>query len=626
MLAASRVASIPEHDLSAEEVEELREHFEKVDLDNDGHVDIDEVVEALSQAGDKLPGYKARLAIQEVDMDHDGKISLDEFLALVSNVRRSKDAGFKKVVKQANKVTQFAGSEASAEGTTHSVADDEKVGFIDWINYSLGHDEDLLSSQTVPVSDQGHGLYDACHDGVLLAKLINIAVPETVDERALNKKKLNVYTIHENQTLVINSAKAIGVNVINIGAQDLIDGVPHLCLGLIWQIIRIGLLAKVNLKFCPGLARLLEEGETIEQLMALPAEQILLRWFNYHLAQAGHPRRVNNFTGDIKDSENYTVLLKQIAPRHLGITDSPLREKDELKRAELMLQNADKLDCRRFVKPTDVVNGHPKLNLAFVANLFNTHPGLEPIEDVQIPEEVIEETREEKTFRNWMNSLGVQPYVSHLYQDLHDGLVLIQLFDKVFPSTVEWNRVNQAPFKAMGATMRKIENCSYAMDLGRKHKFSLVGIDGKDVYDGNKTLTLAVVWQLMRAYTLEVLKRLSGNDKPISDNDVISWVNTKLKDAGKTTSISSFKDSSISDSMPVLDLVDAIKPNSVDYSLVVRGANSEKDKMSNAKYAVSMARKIGANVYALPEDLVEVNQKMVMTVFACLMSCSYSAK
>ena len=40
---------------------------------------------------------------------------------------------------------------------------------------------------------------------------------------------------------------------------------------------------------------------------------------------------------------------------------------------------------------------------------------------------------------------------------------------------------------------------------------------------------------------------------------------------------------------------------------------------SAPRYAVSMARKIGARVYALPEDLVEVNQKMVMTVFACLM-------
>ena len=33
-----------------------------------------------------------------------------------------------------------------------------------------------------------------------------------------------------------------------------------------------------------------------------------------------------------------------------------------------------------------------------------------------------------------------------------------------------------------------------------------------------------------------------------------------------------------------------------------------------------MARKIGARVYALPDDLWEVNAKMVMTIFACIMA------
>ena len=41
---------------------------------------------------------------------------------------------------------------------------------------------------------------------------------------------------------------------------------------------------------------------------------------------------------------------------------------------------------------------------------------------------------------------------------------------------------------------------------------------------------------------------------------------------------------------------------------------------ANAKYAISMSRKIGARVYALPDDLIEPNQKMCLTVFACLMA------
>ncbi|CAI9576123.1 unnamed protein product, partial [Staurois parvus] len=45
--------------------------------------------------------------------------------------------------------------------------------------------------------------------------------------------------------------------------------------------------------------------------------------------------------------------------------------------------------------------------------------------------------------------------------------------------------------------------------------------------------------------------------------------------------------------------------------MVKRANLSDDDKMGNAKYAISIARKIGARIYALPDDLVEVKPKMV---------------
>lgn len=45
----------------------------------------------------------------------------------------------------------------------------------------------------------------------------------------------------------------------------------------------------------------------------------------------------------------------------------------------------------------------------------------------------------------------------------------------------------------------QIENCNYAVELGKtKAGFSLVGVGGEDLFHGNETLTLALVWQLMR--------------------------------------------------------------------------------------------------------------------------------
>lgn len=56
------------------------------------------------------------------------------------------------------------------------------------------------------------------------SKLINLAVPGTIDERAINTKAvLNPWEKNENHTLCLNSAKAIGCTVVNIGTQDLAE-------------------------------------------------------------------------------------------------------------------------------------------------------------------------------------------------------------------------------------------------------------------------------------------------------------------------------------------------------------------------------------------------------------------
>lgn len=60
---------------------------------------------------------------------------------------------------------------------------------------------------------------------MVCSKLINVAVPGTIDERAINTKSvLNPWERNENHTLCLNSAKAIGCTVVNIGTQDLVEG------------------------------------------------------------------------------------------------------------------------------------------------------------------------------------------------------------------------------------------------------------------------------------------------------------------------------------------------------------------------------------------------------------------
>lgn len=231
---------------------------------------------------------------------------------------------------KAGKVT-VQGSNANV---SHTINQDEQREFTNHINQVLQHDPDLANRYPIPTDTMQ--LYDDCKDGLILCKLINDSVPDTIDFRVLNKptakKPLNAFQITENNNIVITSAKGIGCSVVNIGSSDLAEGREHLILGLIWQVIRRGLLAQVDIKLHPELFRLCEEDETIDDLLRLTPDQILLRWFNYHLKAAGWHRRVANFSRDVSDAENYTVLLAQLKPD--VCTRAPLQTKDLKARAE----------------------------------------------------------------------------------------------------------------------------------------------------------------------------------------------------------------------------------------------------------------------------------------------------
>ncbi|XP_028251223.1 plastin-1 [Parambassis ranga] len=618
--------------ISREDLDDLREAFNKIDIDNSGYVSDFELQELFREASFSLPGYKVREIIETFiagDTNKDEKISFEEFVSIYQELKSKQySETFRKTISRRDGIRSFGGtSRTSSEGTQHSYSDEEKVAFVNWINKTLAKDPDC--QHLLPMNPDDDSLFKSVRDGILLCKMINRSQPDTIDERVINTKKLTTFKMTENLVLALNSASAIGCTVVSMDAHDLMAGKPHLVLGLYWQIIKVGLFADIEISRNEGLIALLAEGEHLDHLMSLSPEELLLRWVNYHLTNAG-TETISNFSEDIKDSRAYFYLLDQLSSYEnkeeydmdVKIDMCGLGERDLERRAELMLQQAAKLDCRQFVSPKDVVSGNSKLNMAFVANLFNMHPGLQRAHMNGVDTALIEaETKEEKTFRNWMNSLGVSPRVNHLYHDLCDGLIILQLYEKV-SVPVNWKKVNMPPYSALGANMKKLENCNYAVELGRNvAHFSLVGIGGENLNEGSPMHTLALVWQLMRRYTVRVLSDLGDGEK-VGDQIILNWVNTTLSQQRKTTQISSFKDKLISTSLPVIDLIDVIAPGTVKWDMVKReekGGLKKDDKLNNAKYAVSLARKIGARVYALPDDLVEVNPKMVLTVFACLM-------
>jgi plastin-1 len=132
--------------------------------------------------------------------------------------------------------------------------------------------------------------------------------------------------------------------------------------------------------------------------------------------------------------------------------------------------------------------------------------------------------------------------VFNLFQDLKDGLVILQAFDRILPGVVVWRRVSKPKDGAGGGVasptspthglepgeedegadigvtpnmsklsrFKCVENTNYAVELAKANGMHMVGIQGADIVDGTRTLVLGLVWQLMRcAHTLSPLTILA---------------------------------------------------------------------------------------------------------------------
>ena len=622
---------------------ELREVFDFFDANGDGAIELHELSAAMAKL--RLPvseGHLAEQALGEADANADRKISFAEFTEVVERIKAADGGGglaggaraFEQLTRQASGHVM----QSRLGNTVHSFAEDECAALIDFMNAKLRDDPSV--SYLIPMRAITE-LFTACSDGTLLCKLVNLAHAETIDERVINYRPPNTFLVLENLNLALGAAKSIGCKLVNIGPTDVMEGRPHLVLGLVWQLVKAALLSSVSLVANPFLIRLLGANEDLEMLLKLKPETLLLRWFNHHLASAGVVTRLESFGAALADSSLYLSLLSVIDPEKRASASVLASTPDPHERAKIVLGHAARLGAEFSLRPADIVAGNERLNLAFVAAIFNACPGLAPPEEhhqtllAELPnddEDDAGDSREERAFRMWINSLGLPDAATadgtgtchHLFDDVRDGALLLHMMDILKPGTVEWARVNRPPVKLV---FKRIENLNYAIDLALgAFRLSLVGVQGKDLSDGNRKLTLALIWQLMRSHLVSFLASLRsarGGNHAASDAEIVSWANDAVAASGRPTRIRDLADRSLADSLFLIDLLAAVEPRCIDRSHVTDGASLEH-KALNAKYAISSARKLGCSIFVVWEDLVDVRPKMVLSFVATLMAFQHA--
>jgi plastin-1 len=103
-------------------------------------------------------------------------------------------------------------------------------------------------------------------------------------------------------------------------------------------------------------------------------------------------------------------VLNRLEPSKCNLDG--LKEEDNVKRAEKMIIDATSLGVPALVRPTDITTGNVKINTVFVSQLFNHKHGLEELtaeeyQTASMLDDDIEGSKEERSFRYWINSLNI---------------------------------------------------------------------------------------------------------------------------------------------------------------------------------------------------------------------------
>eukprot|EP01138_Halocafeteria_seosinensis_P008781 gb/GECG01008975.1/.p1 GENE.gb/GECG01008975.1/~~gb/GECG01008975.1/.p1 ORF type:complete len:1407 (+),score=241.60 gb/GECG01008975.1/:1-4221(+) len=544
----------------------------------------------------------------------------------------------------------------------------EAFSFTSFVNEQLQGCADEVPGLPLDTEADPPAIVEALRNGVVLTKLVNSILPDSVDERVLDfdatpmeerpsdkDPSSSVRPARENIQLALSAAASHGAffqsQDVSTLAGNIEQGHGPTILDVVWRLWKLDLDKELNVRSKPELLLLAKHSESAKDMVSLSPQDILLRWINHHLSRSSFEVKPVKNVEDV-DLPTCAALLLEVAPDYCG--DVPKSE-EEVRRLsggdeDTVEDLANKILAAGFGAgvPSWFTSGtfvppNGRLQYAFLAYLLQNSPGLDydtkkrttstsnrratqmsadvdtlkaELADISGDQDAAG-TKELRTFTTWINSLGIKSvHVNDLVADVSDGLMPLRVINHVEEGIVNWKRVNKRP----KSRFQRVENCNYLITLGQAMDFHLVNVGGLDFVDGNAKIVQGFVWQLMRHHTLKLLSQIAFDGFGADEADILQWANDTVKEANGGDNpglIRSFKDPKLSTGIYLLTLLSQVRPV-INWDLVTSG-QSDEDKERNAKYLLSAARKMGAIVFCTWDDIVEVNSRMIMLFVASIM-------
>ncbi|GAB5354651.1 hypothetical protein AAMO2058_000137100 [Amorphochlora amoebiformis] len=559
-------------------------------------------------------------------------------------------------------------------------------------------------------------------DGLLISAFLNYSVPNCIDERVLNMPKkgaqLTAEDRKENLALIARTCQSIGIEIGRpVEAVKLLmdaEARPRDSIDFLYSLVSFQLLRYVRLERAPEVK---SSNAKIQQLLATNPSALLSEWVKFTSKDENASLSASwasltlpcSLVGSIVEEagplvtvlpkvqanevKNYLLHFGPGNPRYshlstqldlLGVPwASAFLEPNRIREGDAKSQDQD-----NFKHLTETWN---RLNLLFSAVLFDVMAEIRKRKSVMgASTDVKKESSESASTMAWINNLGLkgQGRVYDLVEASRDGLLLLRLLDSMAPGSVNWRKAEKNP----NMEIKRMSNCDLAVKIGKEAPFyfSLVGVGGIDITQGNRKLTMSLLWQMRRYQLLKFLQSifkvhpprrrsriraggtpssLTGQATPRNDfkpeggsplatprksrrtssmviaggnfdeNAVVDWANNVVRMAIKNnglpkgsenlfgeekrsvyqgTRIKSLHDPNLATSLFYFLLLWAAKPWTVDWKFVLKG-ETEEQRLLNARYAITIARKTGASIFVTPSDLVEVKPEMSLVFLGALL-------
>ncbi|XP_058067025.1 microtubule-actin cross-linking factor 1 isoform X1 [Anopheles bellator] len=249
----------------------------------------------------------------------------------------------------------------------------QKKTFTKWVNKHLKK-----------ASRRVDDLFEDLRDGHNLLSLLEVLSGEHLPRE---KGKMRFHML-QNAQMALDFLRYKKIKLVNIRAEDIVDGNPKLTLGLIWTIILHFQISDI----------------VVGQEDNLTAREALLRWARRSTAK--YPGvRVNDFTGSWRDGLAFSALIHRNRPDLIDWRESRSRRPRE--RLEVAFHVVEKeYGVTRLLDPEDVDTNEPdeKSMITYLSSLYDVFPEppqMHPLFDMDSQRRVQEYREQAQTLLYW---------------------------------------------------------------------------------------------------------------------------------------------------------------------------------------------------------------------------------